>query len=68
MLKAFSIVALRCQLRNAHWNLPGDVERLNRCRAVTDKAESAWQKSAILGKGCLFKSVCREVHCVALAA
>ena len=68
MLKGFSIVALPCQPRNAPRNLAGDVERLNRCRAVTDKGESAWHKSAIRCKGCLFKSVCREVDCVALAA
>ena len=44
------------------------METLNRCRPVTDKPKSAWQKLAIRCKECRLKSVCREMHCVALAA
>jgi hypothetical protein len=49
------------------WN-PRAPETLNRCWPVTDKGKSAWQKDAIRCKECRLKSVCREVHCVALAA
>jgi len=45
-----------------------NVETPNRCRAVTDKSQSAWQKALVRCNGCALKSVCREVHGVALAA
>ena len=52
---------------HALWN-PIASETLNRCRPVTDKRKSAWQKLAIRCKESRLKSVCREVYCVALAA
>jgi hypothetical protein len=54
--------------RTIELKLCRNVETLNRCRAVTDKSQSAWQKGAIRCNGCVLKSVYREVHGVALAA
>jgi hypothetical protein len=45
-----------------------DSKALNRCLPVTDKGKSTWQRRTIRCKGGAFKSVCRELPRVALAA